>query len=444
MTRTARFAFVVLASVAAANAAPAQSVGPNNSGTTASDPGSPVIGSVAWNGLGNAVGPSDGVSAFAGVGAGAASEYLKATNFGFALDPAAIVLGIQVDIQKQTGSGTVHDNAVRIVKGGTIGTTDRSDGNAWPTPTPPPTTYGGPTDLWGESWTAADINASGFGVAISARDSVSGALAQVDSFAITVFYALCGDGIITSPTEQCDDGNTDNGDCCSSTCQFESEGSPCTDNDACTAPDGCDGAGSCNPGPPITCDDSNPCTQDSCNSLSGCVYDTAPRGGCRTALKATLLIKENGVPAKNKLVWKWIKGQATTFSDFGNLGTPSGTTAYTLCVYQNTNATPAGVIGLTVPDSSTKWTVIGANKGDKYKDPSGTDDGVTKALLKAGANGKAKALMKAKGGSMPSATLGLTTPVVAQLVNSENNACYTTQFNSAKKNTTAQFKAKAP
>ncbi len=41
---------------------------------------------------------------------------------------------------------------------------------------------------------------------------------------ITLFatsaMAICGDGSIESG-EQCDDGNTANGDCCSSTCQFE-------------------------------------------------------------------------------------------------------------------------------------------------------------------------------------------------------------------------------
>src|SRR5262249_27678621 len=38
--------------------------------------------------------------------------------------------------------------------------------------------------------------------------------------------ACCGDGVI-EPGEQCDDGNTDNGDCCSATCQFEPAGTTC-------------------------------------------------------------------------------------------------------------------------------------------------------------------------------------------------------------------------
>jgi cysteine-rich repeat protein len=274
---------------------------------------------------------------------------------------------------------------------------------------------------------------------ISAHDSVSGALAQVDSFAITVTYGLCGDSIV-APNEQCDDGNTNNGDCCSSTCQFESSGSACSDGNACTTGDTCNGTGTCNPGAPTVCDDGDPCTQDSCNTNSGCAFTSAPRLGCRTAGKALLLLKSNVTTSKDKLVWKWLKGQATTFSDFGNLGTPTGTTAYTLCVYSGTSE----ALAVTIPDSSTKWHILGANKGYKYKDPSGAADGIQKALLKAGAAGKAKAQLKGKGTNLPGVTLPFTAPVTAQLVNSENSICYTTGFATFKKNTSSQFKAKSP
>jgi cysteine-rich repeat protein len=57
--------------------------------------------------------------------------------------------------------------------------------------------------------------------------------------------AVCGDGILDLPDEQCDDGNTVDGDCCSATCQFENPGSPCADDgNPCTV-DACDGAGTC-------------------------------------------------------------------------------------------------------------------------------------------------------------------------------------------------------
>jgi cysteine-rich repeat protein len=70
--------------------------------------------------------------------------------------------------------------------------------------------------------------------------------------------------------EACDDGNASDGDCCSSSCQFEPAASVCEDGSACTVSDACDGAGSCESGVPPDCDDANACTDDGCDSLSGC------------------------------------------------------------------------------------------------------------------------------------------------------------------------------
>ena len=112
---------------------------------------------------------------------------------------------------------------------------------------------------------------------------------------------VCGDGVL-NPGEECDDGNTLNGDCCSSTCRFEPattvcrpaagacdvaemctgssgvcpanvfqpRGMACGDASStqCTSPDSCDGLGMClaNHRPDGTvCNDSNNCTlNDKC------------------------------------------------------------------------------------------------------------------------------------------------------------------------------------
>lgn len=58
--------------------------------------------------------------------------------------------------------------------------------------------------------------------------------------------ATCGDGVV-GPGEQCDDGNTDAGDCCSATCQYEAAGSACgsqSDTD-CDNPNTCNATGTC-------------------------------------------------------------------------------------------------------------------------------------------------------------------------------------------------------
>jgi len=125
---------------------------------------------------------------------------------------------------------------------------------------------------------------------------------------------ICGNGTV-DPTEQCDDGNTLNGDCCSSTCQFEPARSPCTGTNVCVTATTCDGAGVCGGGTPtpgacndgnacttadscaggvcvggpaLNCNDGNVCTDDTCNPATGCVNtpNTAPcsdGNACTTA-----------------------------------------------------------------------------------------------------------------------------------------------------------------
>jgi cysteine-rich repeat protein len=87
---------------------------------------------------------------------------------------------------------------------------------------------------------------------------------------------FCGNGLPETP-EQCDDGNTMNGDCCSATCLFEAPGSPCGDDgNVCTA-DQCNGVGMCNhpnKSDGTTCEDGNLCTMD-----STCVAGTCSGGG---------------------------------------------------------------------------------------------------------------------------------------------------------------------
>jgi cysteine-rich repeat protein len=111
---------------------------------------------------------------------------------------------------------------------------------------------------------------------------------------------FCGNGIPESP-EQCDDGNTVNGDCCSATCLFEAPGSACADdgkvctgdqcngNGVCTHPNKPNGTtceegnlctaddecveGTCNPGQPLVCNDNDMCTNDECVPSIGCLFE---------------------------------------------------------------------------------------------------------------------------------------------------------------------------
>jgi hypothetical protein len=77
------------------------------------------------------------------------------------------------------------DNSVYLLNASApVGTDKGMATTSWPT-TDAYVSYGGATDVWGMSWSVADINSTGFGAAISASRS-NGNL-QVDHFRITVY-----------------------------------------------------------------------------------------------------------------------------------------------------------------------------------------------------------------------------------------------------------------
>jgi hypothetical protein len=77
------------------------------------------------------------------------------------------------------------DVAVHLVKGGVIGGSNLASPLAWST-TDGYTVYGGPTNLWGQTWTVADVNATNFGAALSAR--VQNGTARVDHMRVSIFW----------------------------------------------------------------------------------------------------------------------------------------------------------------------------------------------------------------------------------------------------------------
>lgn len=90
---------------------------------------------------------------------------------------------------------------------------------------------------------------------------------------------VCGNGTLEAG-EECDDGDTLGGDCCSASCSFEPNGSTCDDGDACTESDTCDGAGTCQGGTPLSCDDGLFCNgTETCDTGTGCVSGAVPCAG---------------------------------------------------------------------------------------------------------------------------------------------------------------------
>ena len=95
---------------------------------------------------------------------------------------------------------------------------------------------------------------------------------------------FCGGGVVAN----CADDNVCTDDLCDeeSGCLHTSNSAPCQDGDMCTSGDVCE-EGLCQAGAPVSCDDGNPCTDDSCLPESGCVH-TANEAPCDDGNACTL------------------------------------------------------------------------------------------------------------------------------------------------------------
>lgn len=160
--------------------------------------------------------------------------------------------------------------------------------------------------------------------------------------------------------------------------------------------------------------------------------------------KAFLQIKQHkSDDSKDMLLWKWLKGSATSKADFG---TPLADTSYLLCVYdQSGEILDSVAIGGDSCEGVPCWK--DQKKGFLYKDKDKSPSGPQQIKLKEGTDGKAQIQVKGKGSdlNLASISFALATPVTVQLVNT-NGVCWEAVYSSPTKNQAGPpklFKAKA-
>lgn len=122
---------------------------------------------------------------------GGTSQLLRCTNFGFAIDAAAVILGITVEMERSAANANRHfDNTLKLMKAGAEVGNNLSAGAAIPT-TKAFGTYGDAANLWGTTWTVAEVNNSGFGFSYKiGRTSSQATTTSAYRVRITVTYSL--------------------------------------------------------------------------------------------------------------------------------------------------------------------------------------------------------------------------------------------------------------
>jgi hypothetical protein len=132
------------------------------------------------------------------------TNYLVCTQLASAIPAGATINGITIKLERFNGEGgetlTITDSAIYLTKDGTntVGS-NKSSGATWGVTDPNSlsATFGSSSDLWGTTFTAAEINASTFGVMISPNLNFStgtgvGANVDIDQVVIDINYTTSG------------------------------------------------------------------------------------------------------------------------------------------------------------------------------------------------------------------------------------------------------------
>ena len=93
--------------------------------------------------------------------------------------------------------------------------------------------------------------------------------------------AVCGDGTVDAG-ESCDDGpaNGSTSCGCQPDCTLPSAGTSCADSAFCNGDETCDGAGACQAGTPVVCNDGVGCTDDSCDEANDTCVNATNDANC--------------------------------------------------------------------------------------------------------------------------------------------------------------------
>ena len=167
------------------------SAGPNSAGAGAN---SAVGGNPDWVNPGDVV-SSNNVYATCSMASGQDSDDLFATQFGFSIPAGATIDGVECTIEAKCdiSQGLWEDSTVgvrhRLIVGGSkVGSAPTALGSSYGT-SDTSKTWGSSTDLWGATPTAAQVNATDFGVSVGfGNPGPLAIVGSIDHVTLTVYY----------------------------------------------------------------------------------------------------------------------------------------------------------------------------------------------------------------------------------------------------------------
>jgi hypothetical protein len=222
------------------------------------------------------------------------------------------------------------------------------------------------------------------------------------------------------------------------------DGASCSDFDACTSGDACV-AGTCIPSTP-TCGACKRCSAGGLGCIADVRTDCEQAAGSRSSLLGRNLELTSAGPPQ--LTWKWKGGDGVALAD---LGDPTASTDYQLCVFEDADTSPAVLFGAGAPAASCGvepcWKAL-STRGFQWKNRTGAGDGLTSVVVKTGAAGKAAVVLKGKGDALRDRPLGVPVPPfglpLRVQLRADGGACFEARIDAAgtSRNGDGQFKGK--
>lgn len=231
-------------------------------------------------------------------------------------------------------------------------------------------------------------------------------------------------------------------------CQAVNNTAPCDDWNSCTVGDTC-ADGVCMPGGQFApagtacnvdlqnctidaCDDAGGCHNQGCSLCCGGAGCTPKVGTCTAPITPAAKLQfahYEGDASRDKLLFNWKAGGATSLVDFGN---PLTSTSYELCLFETGHPQlylrfQAGVPAGGSCAGKPCWKKAGS-AGYTYKDKGLVLSGIDRIRLKSGDDGKARILVGGRGANMSlQRTHFYSAPLRAE-VRASNGECWSATF----------------